>query len=160
MRSLRDLVDAVDGAVEDAIGVGLLGVIFAVMVAAVVFRYLLNDSLIWSEELARYGFIALVYIGISTGFRRNSHVRIDLVEFLPRGLARIAEMLVWVVSVAFLAFLLVQAVSITQVLRASRSASLEMPMAWLYWVVALGIAIGLIRLLLIGCVAVRGSGRP
>jgi len=159
MRPIRALVNAVDGAVEDAIGVGLLSIVFAVMVAAVFFRYVLNDSLIWSEELARYGFVALVYVGISTGFRRSSHVRIDLVEFMPRSVTRVTDVLVWVVSVAFLAFLLAQAIAITQVLRTSRSASLEMPMAWLYWAVALGIALGLLRLLLIAVSAMWGRSR-
>jgi TRAP-type C4-dicarboxylate transport system permease small subunit len=160
MRPIRALVNAVDGAVEDAIGVGLLSIVFAVMVAAVFFRYVLNDSLIWAEELARYGFIALVYVGISTGYRRSSHVRIDLVEFMPRSVTRVTDVLVWLVSLAFLTFLLVQAVSITQVLRASRSASLEMPMAWLYWSVAVGIALGLARLLLIAASAARGRRGP
>lgn len=159
MRSIRALVNAVDRAVEDAIGVGLLSMVFAVMVAAVFFRYILNDSLIWSEELARYGLVALVYVGISTGYRRNSHVRIDLVQFMPRGITRLTDALAWVASVAFLAFLLVQAVAITQVLRSSRSASLEMPMAWLYWAVAVGIALGLLRLLLIAASALWGRNR-
>src|SRR5690349_20591806 len=148
MQPLRTLGVVLD-AIEDAIGVGLLGVVFAVMVAAVFFRYIVNDSLTWSEELARYGFVALVYAGISTGYRHKSHVRIDLVDFLPHSLGPAAKAASWIASFAFLAFLLVQAISITQVLRASRSAALEMPMAWLYWAVALGIALGLLRLLLI-----------
>lgn len=156
---LRQFWAALD-APEDALGVLLLAVVFAVMVAAVFFRYLLNDSLIWAEEIARYAFVGLAYAGIATGFRNRSHVRIDLIDLLAPSLARAFEALVWIVSFAFLAFLLVQAVSITNVLRSSRSAALQMPMAWLYWLVAAGIAMGLIRLLWIGWQAVRGERAP
>ena len=145
---------------EDAVGVLLLAVLFAVMVAAVLFRYLLNDSLIWAEEVARYTFVGLVYAGIATGFRQRSHVRIDLIDLMAPRLARALETLVWIVSVAFLAFLLGQAVGITSVLRSSRSAALQMPMAWLYGLVAAGIAMGLVRLLWIGWLAVRSRRAP
>lgn len=145
---------------EDALGVLLLAVVFLVMVAAVLFRYLLNDSLIWAEEVARYAFVGLVYAGIATGFRRRSHVRIDLIDLLAPRLARLLNVLVWLVSAAFLAFLVLQAIGITSVLRSSRSAALQMPMAWLYWLVATGIAMGLARLLWIGWQALAGRRAP
>ncbi len=131
---------------EDVLGVLLLAIIFAVMVAAVVFRYLFNNSLIWAEEVARYAFVGLVYAGIATGFRRRSHVRVDLIDQWSPRLARVCSLLVGILSVAFLAFLLVQAVGITRVLQSSRSAALQMPMTWLYWLVAAGILLGLFRL--------------
>jgi TRAP-type C4-dicarboxylate transport system permease small subunit len=151
---------AVLEAPEDALGVLLLAVVFAVMLAAVLFRYLLNDSLIWAEEVARYAFVGLVYAGIATGFRRRSHVRIDLIDVIAPRLVPWLAAVVWVASVAFLSFLLMQAVGITGVLRSSRSAALQMPMAWLYWMLATGILLGIVRLLWIGWRAARGGPGP
>ena len=148
-RRLRECWAALE-APEDALGVLLLAIIFTVMVAAVVFRYVINDSLIWAEEVARYAFVGLVYTGIATGFRRRSHVRIDLIDHVSPRLVRVNSVLVGILSAMFLAFLLVQAVGITRVLQTSRSASLQMPMAWLYWLVALGILLGLVRLVWMG----------
>lgn len=156
-QQLRQYGKALD-APEDILGVVLLLVVFTVMLTAVLFRYLLNDSLSWAEELARYGFIGLVYCGIATGFRRRSHVRIDLIDLMLPRMAPALGVVNWLVSVVFLTFLLVQAVGITKVLRTSRSAALELPMAWVYWLVAAGIAMGVLRLLWIGLHAVR-SGR-
>ena len=68
---LRQYGNALD-APEDTVGVVLLLVVFTVMLAAVLFRYLLNDSLTWAEELVRFGFVGLVYSGIATGFRRGA----------------------------------------------------------------------------------------
>jgi len=151
---LRRSIEAL-GAPEDAVGVLLFTLIFVVMLASVLFRYLLTDSIIWAEEVERYGFVGLVYAGIATGFRQRSHVRIDLVDMAVPKLANTFAVISWIVSVAFLAFLLLQAVGITKVLGTSRSAALEMPMAWLYWLVAAGIFMGLIRLLLIGWQTLR-----
>lgn len=154
---LRQYGKALD-APEDTVGVVLLLVVFTVMLAAVLFRYLLNDSLTWAEELVRFGFVGLVYSGIATGFRRRAHIRIDMIDLMLPRLAPTFRVVNWLISLIFLIFLLVQTVEITKVLRTSRSAALELPMAWLYWLVAAGIAMGILRLLWIGLCAVR-SGR-
>ena len=44
-----------------------LALMSAIIVLQVFFRYVLNNSLAWSEELARYLFIWTIYIGISYG---------------------------------------------------------------------------------------------
>jgi TRAP-type C4-dicarboxylate transport system permease small subunit len=87
-------------------------------------------------------------------------VRIDLIDLMAPRLARWLDVVVWFVSTGFLGFLLLQAIGITDVLRSSRSAALQMPMAWLYWLVATGIALGLIRLLWVAWRALVGSRTP
>ena len=43
----------------------------------VVMRYVFQSSLTWSEELARYMFVWLVYFSVSYTARREKHIRID-----------------------------------------------------------------------------------
>lgn len=57
-----------------AITIGLVGVIFI----EVVCRYILFISTAWSEEIARYLFIWLTYIGSSYAFNNGGHIEIDL----------------------------------------------------------------------------------
>jgi len=57
-----------------AITIGLVGVIFI----EVVCRYILFISTAWSEELARYLFIWLTYIGSAYAFNHGGHIEIDL----------------------------------------------------------------------------------
>lgn len=55
----------------------------------VVRRFTLSYSSIWGEEIARYAFIYLAWIGASAAVRERAHIRIDvLLHYLPpRGKA-------------------------------------------------------------------------
>lgn len=131
---------------EDAIAVLVLVATFAVVVVSVFFRYVLNDSLVWAEEFARFGLVTITFIGTGLGFRKDSHIRVDLVDRLPVPVARTVRLFVLLVSLAVVAFLALQAVRIMPILANSRSAAMEMPMSWLYAVVAAGLAGAVVRI--------------
>ncbi len=68
-------------------------ILVAVMVAQVFFRYVLNSSLTWSEEVAVYLMIWVVFLGSAILVRRWEHVQIPtLVESCPQ-MVRIALIL-------------------------------------------------------------------
>lgn len=57
----------------------------------VIRRFVLSYSSIWGEEVARYAFIYLAWVGASAAVRERAHIRIDvLLHYLsPRGKAAI-----------------------------------------------------------------------
>jgi TRAP-type C4-dicarboxylate transport system permease small subunit len=62
--------------------------IFMTMTALTFFqvlsRFVLNYSLSWSEELARYCFVWLVYLAASMAIKHRKHIRVQVAEiFLP-----------------------------------------------------------------------------
>ncbi len=64
-----------------AILAGMVGVVFV----SVIFRYLLDSPLTWTEELASLLFAWITFVGAFVGFRTRSHIAIDtLAIFLPR----------------------------------------------------------------------------
>ena len=74
--------------------IGLFLLIFALVLAQVVCRYVFNAPLIWSEELARVCFIWMVMLAWSLGSRRRSHLSITVFSNLlsprPRTALKIA----------------------------------------------------------------------
>jgi TRAP-type C4-dicarboxylate transport system permease small subunit len=59
--------------------VGLGGAMTLIVALQVFFRYGLNHSLFWSEELARMILVWLTFLGASVAFRRKVHPGIDVV---------------------------------------------------------------------------------
>lgn len=59
----------------------------ATMAVEVVRREIFNFSSVWGEEIVRYAFIYLVWIGAASAVRDRAHLRIDVVfKFLPNRL--------------------------------------------------------------------------
>lgn len=79
-------------------GVALLlfAAIFTIVLAQVFFRYVLDQPLIWSEELARYLFVWLCFTGWVIASRAGDHILItalrDRVPCLRRWMPVVAEL--------------------------------------------------------------------
>jgi TRAP-type C4-dicarboxylate transport system permease small subunit len=56
----------------------LTGTMTVVVLLGVFTRYVLNDALPWTEELARYILIWLSWLGGGIAMRRGSHIAVDL----------------------------------------------------------------------------------
>lgn len=58
--------------------------IVATIAMEVVRRFGLSYSSIWGEEIARYAFIYLAWIGASSAIRERAHIRIDVIlHYVP-----------------------------------------------------------------------------
>lgn len=80
------LANLLDRIIRIATGT-LMVILVAVMVAQVFFRYVLNSSLTWSEEVAVFLMIWVVFLGSAILVRRWEHVQIPtIVEACPEGL--------------------------------------------------------------------------
>lgn len=64
---------------EEILVIILLAGMSIIIGIQVFMRYVLKSSLSWSEELARYMFIWMIYIGISYGVKKDKHVKIEAV---------------------------------------------------------------------------------
>ncbi|MCX7788542.1 MAG: TRAP transporter small permease [Spirochaetes bacterium] len=68
----------------NALGVTLFILIFSVVLLQVFMRYVLGSPLVWSEELARYLFIWVSYLGWVYASRGGTHIQISaFFESLP-----------------------------------------------------------------------------
>jgi TRAP-type C4-dicarboxylate transport system permease small subunit len=83
MLKLYDKVlDAIDHLMSFVVTV-VMAVLTTVLIVQVFFRYVLNDSLLWGNDVARLSFIIVVLLSIPLVFRFNGHVALDFV--VPLG---------------------------------------------------------------------------
>ena len=80
-----------------------MGAIVVIMIVQVFARYVLNDSLIWAEELCRYLLIWITFLFIGIAYQRGEFIAVDV---LPDALTpRWRFILKLVVTVPVLVFL-------------------------------------------------------
>jgi TRAP-type transport system small permease protein len=72
-------LEAVVSRAVDTIAVAAFAGMFLCVISQVVFRYFLDDPLVWSDELARYLFVWASFLGWIIAARRRSHLKIDMV---------------------------------------------------------------------------------
>jgi TRAP-type C4-dicarboxylate transport system permease small subunit len=113
------------------------------VIAQVVLRYVFNDPLTWSEEMARIVFIYLSFLGIGAAYGRRRHMAIDaLIILLPARMKRAVEFSVVGIATAFLITVIVlTARSMAELYRVEiTTPALDFPMAFVYLIIPLGLS--------------------
>ncbi len=74
-------------------------------------RYVLNDSAAWTEEIARYMLIGMVFIGVAVGVAKNNQIQVDFFyRHMPHAMGRWVSRAVDVLRTAFFASAVVMTV--------------------------------------------------
>lgn len=111
----------------------LMAVMVGTIVLQVFYRFVLGNPLSWSEELARYVFVWITFLGAAVAYRHGGHIVVEtLVVLLPRRLQRALAWLVDALMVVALIVLLVQGMGIVQVNSNVEATMLQIPMSWVY----------------------------
>ncbi len=117
----------------EAVIIVLSLVMVASLAVQVVARYVFNAPLTWSEELARYTFIWLSFLGAWLAWSKREHLGIDLLaEASPPRVAWILRRIVEIVVLVFAISAMVFGRRILEVSINQPSAVLRVPMAWVY----------------------------
>lgn len=70
------------------------GVILVIMTVAIIFRYVINQSLSWSDEAVRYLFVWFTLLGSSLALRDKAHIQVEFfIESVPPRLRRLLDFL-------------------------------------------------------------------
>jgi TRAP-type C4-dicarboxylate transport system permease small subunit len=116
--------------------------------AQVFFRYVLNHSLFWSEELARYLLVWLTFLGASVAYHRGLHPGIDfLYRPLPPSLKKAASVCVHICCLTLYAVLLVFGCKFSYFVRLQISPALYLPKWIIYMIIPLSSAVLMIHAL-------------
>lgn len=117
----------------------LFSVMILVSLLQVFFRYVLNDSLTWSEELARYLFVWTAFLGSIIALHRGLHIDVDvLTSIVGKKTKTCLALLAKACVIALLLVLTVYGWRIVMLTWDAPSAALRIPMALVYMAIPLG----------------------
>jgi tripartite ATP-independent transporter DctM subunit len=147
-RSMRHvLAFLLDRSVETVAVLTLLGCCL-LAVTQVVFRYGLNNSLPWPEEVARLGFVWVVFLGMAIAVHRDAHLRIDQVDKLTVRLGLCFPVALRVIFIAAACAALAHHGYELVSRSMGFTPALQVPIAWLYAAVPAGAVLSVLFLIL------------
>jgi TRAP-type C4-dicarboxylate transport system permease small subunit len=140
----------------------VLAVLMAVMVVVIAlqvwYRFILNNPLDWSEELGRYVFVWISFLGAAAGVRYQVHLGIDALEkIVGREAFRYVLVLINIVIQIFLLFVIYWGFTLLTVVRFQTSPSMLIPMTYPYAAVPVGAIFMLINSLRIAHASLKGK---
>lgn len=132
----------------------------AVTLAQVIFRYVIAAPLPWSEELARYCFVWIVFLGGAIGLSRGIHLGVDLlVNTFPERLRLAMDALTSALIACFAAVVAYASLPVLNINMMQRSPALGVQMSWIY--IAIPISMCLIFIICVERIVIdlRGGRR-
>ncbi len=72
-----EVVVLADTITEGWIALALFWMLALTVLYQFITRYVMNDSAAWTEEVARYMLIGVVFIGAAIGVAKNTHIQVD-----------------------------------------------------------------------------------
>jgi TRAP-type C4-dicarboxylate transport system permease small subunit len=140
-RALRVFRDLIDVTVRWIVIV-LMVVMTLTVSLQILFRYVFNYPLGWSEEVARFAFVWVSFFGASALMRVREHINVTV--FLDRFPPRLKVLAVFLANCCALVcvhFFLVGGIELTRNEWAQLAPALQLPMGWVY--LAIPISAGL-----------------
>jgi TRAP-type C4-dicarboxylate transport system permease small subunit len=133
-------VDLSDLRPQDVVVFAIFWLLFAVVALQFWTRYVLNDSIGWTEEIARYLLIGVTFVGSVTAMRKGTHIAVEvLLVYLPPGLKHWVLVAVDALVAIFCGAMTWYAYELGA-LAPGYMVSVDIPKAYMYWAVAAALA--------------------
>lgn len=68
-----------------AVGAILMGATLSLTFIQVILRTFFNNPQAWAEEVSRYLFVWVVFLGVAVAAFRDNHIRLDIIDHLLAG---------------------------------------------------------------------------
>ena len=112
----------------------LFGAVIVIAAAQVVFRYVLNNSLTWSEELSRYLFTWIIFLGAALAVKDGSHIAVEVIlNRFPARFARWIRIGHQILILAFLVFIIVLGARLVGQTANTISPALSLPVNYVFY---------------------------
>jgi len=109
-------------------------------------RYALNDSASWTEEIARYLLMCVVFFGIASATRRTRHIHVDFMyRLVPAGVGRFMSTIIDAIRIGFFAIAVVLTIQMMTRMTSLQMTIIDLPMNIVYGFCAIGFAASAVR---------------
>jgi len=147
---LKSILRAIDENGERYLLLPLYAMIVSTIFIEVLRRSVLSYSSVWTEEIARYAFIYIAYIGASAAIKERAHIRIDVILNLLPNRMKLILFIFGDIATLILAFVSIY-MSMESVLVSlhfdSVTHGLRISQAWFLAAVPIGFSMMVVRIL-------------
>ncbi|MBN1830217.1 MAG: TRAP transporter small permease [Deltaproteobacteria bacterium] len=139
-------LDLVDRSIE-WLTVILMGFLLMLTFLNVVGRYVFQNSIYFSDELARFLFVWIVFLGAAIIIKDKGHVAVTFILENLKGAVskKILETIISLCGILFIAIVFVGGWQLAASMNMYSSAALDIPMGYVYLVIPIGSAIMMIH---------------
>ncbi|HQL37242.1 MAG TPA: TRAP transporter small permease [Bacillota bacterium] len=126
----------------DKIHTNVLTIMFIIMVLVcfqqVISRYLLGNSLVWSEELSRYILTWIVFLGTGYVLGQGGHASMDLLEMLPQNIRKVLSYISNLFVIIYSFIMIKYGIEFLLIGMRQKSSAMQIPMSIVYIALPLG----------------------
>ena len=122
--------------------IALLTLMTGIIVANVFYRYVLNDAIPWSEEIAKFVMVWMTFIVAPVGLKMGAHIAIDALANVLKG--RVYFLLqVWIFSaiISLMLMFVDEAWFLTQNASIQRASTIDVSIFYVYLAMPIGCAV-------------------
>jgi len=113
--------------------VTLVFILAILLSVSVFYRYVLNDSIYWSGEVARYMLAYVVFLGATIAHKHKEHIRIDMVfSYLSHANKKNTEIAIAILFIFFWGIVLAGCIKLFPLFMMQKTATLEIPYAYAF----------------------------
>ncbi|MDH5557178.1 MAG: TRAP transporter small permease [Alphaproteobacteria bacterium] len=128
-----------DYSIEDYIVLVIFWALAVIVFAQFFSRYVLNDSIAWTEEVARYLLITIAFAGAPIAVRKNTHIHVEFFyRFIPARVARVLSTAVDLIRIVFFAYATYLSYKIIGLMGAQYMTAIHVSMGVIYACVFIG----------------------
>ena len=105
----------------------------------VITRYLINIPFMWAEELGRYLFVWIVYLGAAQAFKDKRHLTVDfLSNKIPNPYKTYLSLIIYVILIIFIFFLFIYGLKFVKLGINRPAYSFDIGLAFFYAAIPVG----------------------
>jgi TRAP-type C4-dicarboxylate transport system permease small subunit len=145
---LRKILHFLDEHIEEYVAFSLFAVMLFVLLAQILLRYTVAIGIPWSDEVARFSFQWVIYLGISLAMKEGQHIKIDAVMGLWPKKLRSAVIIFSDFIIVMFGFYLVYGgyFYVAKIFRqGSMGVAFQIPLGFVYLAIPVGYALTCIR---------------